>query len=420
LRIVVFELCEASEAGGAESFLGPKADNLLLPFWLRILHHLKTLRSTRLAEIYGTRTPANAAAHWTRSLFSPPPSSSLLSCHDFTGDISWRNRFPAAGTGRLTHDHFHSNLLSSLYLCRVYYLLLYLSQTIDVADHQAYTITMSYADPGRAPQAHLSREEAPQEPTGAIASDSLAAESVRAGGGFSENENADVMGVKGGQSTLNTTDTSGASVLHPASSGADREKQDAMGLGSDEKGAAGTVYPDASGQPEFDGSTNLDGYTGGSSSGKASSGYDTTGAGGGSTGAFDGDSGATPDAGQISSSGGSAGNTSGGDSGFDGDASGPSEGAGVRPFVETAPVAQSGILPPGSQQPKGTNITEGGVPATKTFTGNVGGEHDPGRLAEKDFQKINANADRGAGQQETGEVETGDKGGFEVLESERI
>lgn len=279
---------------------------------------------------------------------------------------------------------------------------------------------MSYADPGRAPEAHLSRDEAPQEPTGAIASDSLAAESTRAGGGFSENDNADVMGVKGSQSTLNTTDTSSASVLHPASSGADREKQDAIGLGSDEKGAAGMVYPEGAGQPEFDGSTNLDGYTGGPSRGKATSGYNTTAASGGSTGAFGDDSATTPDAAQISSSGGSAGNTSGGKSGSDGDASGPSGGAGVRPFVDTAPVAQSGIIPDETQKPKGTNITEGGIPETKTFTGNVGGLHDPGRLAEQGFQNANANADRGAGQQETGELDTGDKGGFEVLESERI
>lgn len=298
---------------------------------------------------------------------------------------------------------------------------------------------MSYADPARAPQAHLSRDEAPQEPTGAVTSDSLAAESTRAGGGFSENENPEIMGVKGSQSTLNTTDTSGASVLHPASSGADRERQDALGLGSDEKGASGVRYPEGAGQPEFDGSTNLDGYTGGPSSGKTSSAYDTNSASGGNPGAFDGDTrtGATPDARDISSSGGSAGNTSGGTSGFDGDgtsetttqpqisssaagdASGPSAGTGVRPYVDEAPTAQSGILPAGSQKPKGTNLTEGGIPETKTFTGNVGGQYDPGRLAEQSFQNANANADRGAGQQETGDVELNDKGGFEVLESER-
>jgi hypothetical protein len=280
---------------------------------------------------------------------------------------------------------------------------------------------MSFAERSRAPEAHLSRDEAPQEPTGAVASDSLAAESTRAGGGFSENENPEIMGVKGSQSTLNTTDTSGASVLHPASSGAAREQQDAMGLGSDEKGASGVKYPEGAGQPEFDGSTNRDGYAGGPSSGKTSSGYNTTEARGSNSGAFDRDTttGTTPDTDQISSSGGIAGNATGENSGFDGDSSGPSAGAGVRPFVDEAPTAQSGILPAGSQKPKGTNLTEGGIPETKTFTGNVGGQHDPGRLAEQSFQNINANADRGAGQQETGEVELGGKGGFEVLESER-
>jgi len=296
----------------------------------------------------------------------------------------------------------------------------------------------SYADPARAPQAHLSRDEAPQEPTGPVASDSLAAESTQAGGGFSENENPEILGVKGSQSTLNTTDTSGASVLHPASSGADREQQDALGLGSDEKGAAGVKYPEGAGQANFDGSTNLDGYTGGPSSAKASSGYNSTSATGGNSGAFGGgtSSGDVPDASQISSSGGSAGNASGGDSGFDGDersqttaqdqissstgaGGGPSAGAGVRPYVDEAPTAQSGILPEGSQKPKGKNLTEGDIPETKTFTGNVGGQYDPGRLAERDFQNSNANADAGAGPQETGEIEQTDKGGFEVLESER-
>lgn len=297
----------------------------------------------------------------------------------------------------------------------------------------------SYADPARAPQAHLSHDEAPQEPTGPVASDSLAAESTRAGGGFSENENPELMSVKGAQSTLNNTDTSGATVLHPASSGAEREKQDALGLGSDEKGPAGVKYPEGAGQADFDGSTNLDGYTGGPSSAKTSSGYNTTNGSGGAPGAFDDGASSVPDASQISSSGGSAGNKSGGDSGFDGDersettaqsqisssagaggdGSGPSGGTGVRPYVDEAPTAQSGILPAGSQKPKGRNLIEGDIPETKTFTGNVGGQYDPGRLAEQNFQNANANTDRGSGEQQTGEQEFNDKGGFEVLDSER-
>ena len=259
---------------------------------------------------------------------------------------------------------------------------------------------MSYADPGRAPQAHLTREEAPEEPTGPIASDSLAAESIRAGGGFSENQNPEVLGVKGANSTLNTTDTSGASVLHPAASGAVREKEDEMGLGRDERGVSGVKYPEGAGEAKFDGSHNLDGYTGGPSSEKMSSGYDTSASGG--------NLGATPDARNVSSSGASAGASSG-----------PSAGAGVRPYVDEAPTSQSGILPPGSSKPKGKNLTEGGIPETKTFTGDVGGPNDPGRLAEQKFQRDNANTEFGAGEQETGAVKRNDKGGFEVLESER-
>jgi hypothetical protein len=149
---------------------------------------------------------------------------------------------------------------------------------------------------------------------------------------------------------LNTTDASGASVLHPAGSGAEREMQDALGLGSDEKGVAGARYPEGAGQPEFDGSTNLDGYTGGPSSAKNSSGYDTTSASGGNLGAFDGDTrtGLTPDARETSSSG-ATGNTTG-ETSFDlsdasgGGESGASGGSGVRAYVETAPTAQSGIV----------------------------------------------------------------------------
>jgi hypothetical protein len=284
---------------------------------------------------------------------------------------------------------------------------------------------MSYADPARTPGNHISRDEAPQEPTGPVASDSLAAESTRAGGKFGENENPEILGVKGGQSTLNTTATSGASVLHPAGSDAERQKQDALGLGIYERGIAGVRYPEGAGQPEFDGSTNLDGYTGGPSSAKNSSGYDTTSASGGNLGAFDRDTktGMTPDTRETFSSG-ATGNTTG-ETSFDlsdasgGDTSGASGDSGVRPYVDTAPTAQSGIIDERTQKPKGTNITEGGIPETKAFTGNVGGQYDPGRLAEQDFQNANANADRGAGEQATGEVEMTDKGGFEILDSER-
>lgn len=59
---------------------------------------------------------------------------------------------------------------------------------------------------------------APQiaERAGAIASDSLAAESTRAGGDFSKNRGNEPLGVAGANSTFANTNTSGADTLEPA------------------------------------------------------------------------------------------------------------------------------------------------------------------------------------------------------------
>jgi hypothetical protein len=54
------------------------------------------------------------------------------------------------------------------------------------------------------------------ENAGAVAADSLAAESTRAGGEFSENRGSEPMGVKGANSTFANTNTSGAVTLEPA------------------------------------------------------------------------------------------------------------------------------------------------------------------------------------------------------------
>jgi len=54
------------------------------------------------------------------------------------------------------------------------------------------------------------------EGAGAIASDSLAAESTREGGKFSENRNGEPQGVSGANSTFANTNTSGATTLEPA------------------------------------------------------------------------------------------------------------------------------------------------------------------------------------------------------------
>jgi len=218
---------------------------------------------------------------------------------------------------------------------------------------------MSFAANPRAPQLHP--DDAPRETSGLVTSDSLAAESARTGGGFAENENAELTRAKGASSTLNTTDTSAASTLPPAVDGAAREKNEALsGTSDDVKGTAGLKYPEGAGSVDFPGAHNADGYVGGPRSAQPSS-YETA----------------------------------------------PSY---------TATVTGDAI-PEGQLKPKGDNLTEGDIPKTKTFTGDVGGPHDPGRLAEQGFQKINADTAATVPRQQQENVEEGGSGQFDVLDS---
>lgn len=298
---------------------------------------------------------------------------------------------------------------------------------------------MSTAANPRAPKPDP--ENAPQEPTGAVAADSLAAESNRAGGAFSENENIAQLAVKGGQSTLANTDTSGATALHPASSGAARERQDLKGLGSDERGHTGVKYPDAD-VPDFGGVHSQEGYVGGTGDepGRvtASTGASAAQSHSGATGDSFADGGAglaSSSSGQTSgissgtraTQGGSSSTTSQGVSSSTGSSQGPAKGAGAVPVgaagdvdtAETAPTyaatVAGTIRSEGELQPKGENLTEGDIPYTKTFTGNVGGDKDPGRLAEQKFEKINADT-AGAAGQSSGESQGNP---YDVLSSER-
>jgi hypothetical protein len=77
-----------------------------------------------------------------------------------------------------------------------------------------------------------------EEGAGAVANDSLAAESSRTGGEFSENRHSEPLGVKGANSTFANTDTSAADTLEPA---VDSEKRKAANESSD------SSYPSATG-----------------------------------------------------------------------------------------------------------------------------------------------------------------------------
>ncbi|TAQ90064.1 hypothetical protein B7494_g1611 [Chlorociboria aeruginascens] len=65
-----------------------------------------------------------------------------------------------------------------------------------------------------------------REGAGAVALDSLAADSTREGGGFSENRNSEPLGVSGSNSTFANTDTSSARRLDPASDAEARMAED--------------------------------------------------------------------------------------------------------------------------------------------------------------------------------------------------
>ncbi|KIV83316.1 hypothetical protein PV11_05351 [Exophiala sideris] len=282
---------------------------------------------------------------------------------------------------------------------------------------------MSFTANSRAPQPHPS--EAPQEPTGPIASDSLAAESLKNQGGFAENENATASRQPGASSTWNTTDTSGAKVLPPAEFNTQREEANAQGAGPDEKGPAGLKYEPAT-KDDFDGVHTTQGYSGGPSSGSTGGEQNARPAGASDFGAStaSGDkSGPDPN---IRSGGdvtkqdredAQNASTSGSTSGIS---------AGVRPHVDAAPGYTStvtGAAKAGTYKPKGDNLEDADVtesiPKTKTFIGNVGGDKDPGRLAEQNFAARNTGPveqSSGGG----GESAVGTQGGsFGALETEQ-
>jgi hypothetical protein len=99
-----------------------------------------------------------------------------------------------------------------------------------------------------------------QEPAGPITNDSLAAESIRQGGGFSQNRGAEPMGVSSDQSTVNNTNIRSSIKLPPTSvRGSVEERQ-----------TESHKYPEELvGQGNFPGThSDTSGYVGGSTAAK--------------------------------------------------------------------------------------------------------------------------------------------------------
>lgn len=190
-----------------------------------------------------------------------------------------------------------------------------------------------------------------EEPSGPVANDSLAAESVRHGGAYAQNWGAEPMGVSGQQSTLKNTDTSSASTLPSAPGASMRENHQGQ-----------MKYPEIlGGQGDFPGRHVPEtGYTGGPTEAKKQMGLHT---------------------GEYPASEKMAGE-------------------------QTAAASSSGYqsIPNQSnphQKPKGKNLTEGGFESSErnnaSFNSEIGSEQDPGRAAEQKFQRYVAESGNDVG-----------------------
>ncbi|PCG93958.1 Hypothetical protein PENO1_080820 [Penicillium occitanis (nom. inval.)] len=195
-----------------------------------------------------------------------------------------------------------------------------------------------------------------QENSGAVTSDSLAGESVRQGGAFSQNPNSEPLSVSGSNSTFNNTNTSGATTLRSAAQAGDRD--------TDRK----ERYPDAlGGQGKYPGAhVPESGYAGGSTQAKRELGigghqhqYNTT-------------------------ERGAAAAEAGGSGGYRSEHKGGTAPNYVTPVVQNM----------GNTKPNGVNIKEGGFDSNPknnaSFNSDIGTNNDPGRLAEQTFQKYKA------------------------------
>lgn len=215
-----------------------------------------------------------------------------------------------------------------------------------------------------------------QESTGPVASDSLAAESYRNQGGFSENTAAAISSVKGSSSTFANQDTSAARELGPAPDADARESEEAWNESSKLKAAGGLKYPEGvGGQPDFPGGHNKDGYYGGPSAGS-------------------GGKGGTARSGEYMTGLANSGSGHTGGEEYRADAS-----AGEAPSYVGS--VTGGFLTKAHLKPKGRNLQEGGFDSddaqNASFTGEVGTENDPGRAAEQKMQRANVQVAGGVG-----------------------
>lgn len=246
-----------------------------------------------------------------------------------------------------------------------------------------------------------------------MTSDSLAAESVRSGGGFAANRDAEPLAVKGSNSTFNTTDTSAATELPPAAHGADREDreqylQQPTGSGrhhdqSDTSAGTGSGAGEraTSGRGHDDQSTGTSQQQGSKQQGGQEQGPQMSGGGGAQSSAqrSAGEGGSTDDSTNRSGQGQAAEHLHHGHHGgrkhHKHEYEAESQGGAAPTYVEADVLNRTGHA-----KPHGKNITEGDVPddaPNASFTGEIGSEDDPGRLALQGFERTNAGSARDLG-----------------------
>ncbi|MCJ1272419.1 hypothetical protein MMC21_000205 [Puttea exsequens] len=260
--------------------------------------------------------------------------------------------------------------------------------------NKGHTGTKVTSDPNR-------YENPTTEGAGAVASDSLAADSARSGGKFSDNRDSEPLLQPGSSSTFNTTDTSNATTLEPAPDAAEREAKASYSETADEeKGPGGKKYPEgAGGQPNFPGKHSQQGYVGGPTSAKVETADQSLDGGSGSAGSTEESSGPRGsierDLGSTGASGSSASEQPG--SGSDAKSAPSDKGFTTQGVsdAEAAPGYVGSVVsdPARTGKPHGKNLKEvsdfgESEGNNASFNSDIGGEDDPGRRAENDFQRM--------------------------------
>lgn len=219
------------------------------------------------------------------------------------------------------------------------------------------------------------------ERAGPIASDSLAAESTRQGGGFSENRGAEPLGVKGSSSNFANTDTSGATTLAPARDAAERDANAIQNdIADGLKGPGGRKYPEAlGGQTDISRVHDSENYSAGSTAAKqelrsVEPVYQSADVGSSPSGKQEAQE---EETGQASSSDNPV-----------------REAREIEPSLsrDPAPSYATYVASSSGGKPKGKDLTEGGFdddPANNaSFKPDINSEDDPAREAIKHFQGV--------------------------------